>query len=666
MNNLAYDGNAKKAQPVVRRIIRRVPVKPAIAPQAENSEIPRPSIPSSPIRVQPQNHTFTGNDDDMLAFSIITKILLPKDRVEFMNVLFQKLLLGKISFTTLSLHVSKHLELCPMLLNIWQNIINRNMNTKYPVFLKIKDVITFFRKNNLPNATIYNFIANLAAAKQNSQPNLGILENIITKYYILEDNGQLEQLMQMALDLLKLLPKAYRTPPTYPDQIEVKQAQTPTNSLQPIQKEISIKEMFETRYYPPQFTIQKRYQDISTFILKNGKEHSTHRHVSAKDTTFTPSHHQHLIPLLDKQPCFFLNYFTKSLATGHEGGSRHSPDKHQEMAITVTRDIHDVLEQPEIHEHNIDSIFYFDESMNYAGYIARVAGLSTFNESTWEKIEPMLQSKNVRKYLSNYFRKRLEFFEDLHQKSEYFCKVFLTTRPINPFLITLKKPQTYDGFNFLYFPNDDDVPMFAWSILGGYTSQRFPYTSFFFKQILPVLSDSQSYLHFIGPSSLIMVLYYYSKLCQCIAPLLNQNPSGFETYESVFEIARDQVNAKFPSTENNNRFLTKVIKSIIKNGTIVDDLSFEIYKFYGQQSTYVANIAPILSLFNSACHCLISEPRWNEIFQLMSTLGTAHDEVTLNSRFPLYSEKMKLPSKPKLYVIRTNQSKIVQVSNFEY
>ncbi|OHS99608.1 hypothetical protein TRFO_33901 [Tritrichomonas foetus] len=696
MLNSGQDGQSKKPQPVVRRIIpKKTSVPQKIQSPSANPNMPNqnPNIssatPNAPQITQntssfqktpdqpqiPPNSTFQsssmaeritplnapGNvsnlpatsyastsvhhsqqslkEDDIFAFSLLAKILLPKDRIEKMNILFTKLLLSKISFVTVSRHISQHLEICPILLNIWQNIINRNVTVNDPLLSKINDIIVWFRHRNASNAIIVNFVASVSNAKKYSMPYLVLFENIVTKFDVLGDNFHLSQIMQMALDLLKLLP----------------QSKHPLrSSIQPVRSTTSFSEVLQTDFLPPQFTIEKQYNDMSTFMMRNGKikEHSAHRHVSARDTTFTPSHHQHTTPILDKQPCFFLNYFTKSLATGHEGGSRNHGDKHQEIPLPTTRDIHEVLELPEDVEHSIDSILYFHQSTNYIGHIARVAGLTTYDENTWKSIEPMLTSEGVRKHVSEQFRKRLSLFKNAHREAEYQCEVFLSTRPINEFLRSLRKPISYDGFTFPYYDLASEVTLFASSVFGSYNSQRYPHVNFFFRQILPLLPDANSHMLLIGPTSLVMVLFYFSKLCESLIPLLSQVPSDFESYEAAYEIASDDVNTRYPSGQPNRKFLIKTLKSIIKNGTIIDDLSYSVYKQYHIKSVYVSHIAPILGFFNSACHCLISEPRWNEMYQLISLFGIADDEAAIEARFPLYADKMRLPSQEAMHVIR--------------
>lgn len=669
MLNSGHQGGSKPQPPVVRHVLTRKienspkqiqtrqvvqciqlptnPTQPVTHVSIQNQQIPQQTTQNQHLENnlmnRPLNQQNQLSNDEIMIFNFMVKLLLPKDRLEKINLLFQKLLLGKLSFITISKSISNHLEICPVLLKVWENILNRNMNISNPIYIKLSEIIAYFRINNLSTAVLCNYIATISSAKQHSTPSIYLIEKLISNFGVFDKLNVHSKILQYSLDLLHLLPKP-------PHQLR--------STIDAPQNKPTFSEVLTEPYKEKPFSIYPRYNDLSTFMMRNSKvkEHSTHRHVSARDTTYTPSHHQHQIPIIEEQPCFFLNYFTKSLHSGHEGGSRGHDNRHTEIPIPTTRDIHDVLEQPEICEHEIDAILSFGPETNYIGHIAAVACKTVYDDQTWNTIINYLKSPGARKYVSNQCRKRLLQIENAHREACTLCDIFLSTRPINKFLNSLRIPETIEGFSFLYFNTSLEVSEYSKSVFKLYTFNRYPDLPFFFRNFYPFLSGEDMYMQIIFPKSGVMALYYYGLLCESLEPLLSREASSFDTYEACFDIACEEVHEKFPDGESAlpHRFLSSVLQSITKNGTVLDDVSYDVYKHFGIKSTCVAKIASILSHLNAACHSLSAEPHWNEMKKMAQMLGTAKDQQTLDARFLLYSEKMKFPSCEHMYIMKNN------------
>lgn len=673
MLNSGQSGNPKPPAPVRRVLTRKIEKSPKPTPPRQviqNVQMPQNVNQSQPISQFPHqniqnqqqipqnqqseqillnrrpNQLSQQTNDDILTFSLMAKLLLPKDRLEKINSLFQKLLLGKLSFITISKHISSLLEICPVLLKTWEVLLNRNVCINHPIYTKLSEIVSYFKSNNLSTAVLCNYVSAIASAKQHSTPSIYLFEQLISNFDAFSKLQRSSVVLQYSLDLLRLLPK-----PVHPLRSTLEQPKNkPTFS-----------EVLTEPYKEKPFSIYPRYTDISTFMMRNSKtkEHTTHRHVSARDTTYTPSHHQHTIPILDEQPCFFLNYLTKSLHSGHEGGSRGHDNRHTEIPIPITRDIHDVLEQPEIREHERDAIMAFGPDTNFIGHIVSVAGQTVYDEKTWNSIIKMLKSPSVRKHVSTLCHKRLPLIENAHREACTLCDIFLSTRPINKFLNSLRVPKQIEGMTFTYFNTSLEVSKYSKSVFNLYTtgpSQRYPYLTFFFRNFFSFLGGEGMHMLLIFPKSGVMALKYYSMLCEALEPLLSKSASSFVTYEASFDLACEEVQEKYPDGESAlpHRFLSRVLKSITKNGTIVDDLSFDVYKHFGVKSTHVAKIASILSHFNAACHCLSAEPHWDEMKKMAQMFGTARDEQTLEARFLIYSEKMKFHSCEHMYIMKSS------------
>ena len=639
LNALLNSGSAGKAVPApgVRRVLRHVVEGPTKPVKVD------PEVSNLPVRTNiPQGGVSHLNEEDTLAFSIVSKILLPKNRIERISILFQKLLLGKLSFPTVAKNISTILEICPTVHRIWQLVSNRQSAVNDPLFMKVSEIIRWFRSRGQPDSLLFSFVGYIATVRQHSVSPIKVCEELIKKRELMGNSVDSNRLIHFAVELLYLLPRAKH----------------PMKRCYQVPENRPVLASFLSREFAPgPFTINKRYPDVSTFLMKNGKikEHTGHRHASSRDTIFTPSHHQHLIPIGDGPYSVFLNFITKSLATGHEGGSRGHGSQHQEIQLPETRDIHDVLEQSEVVEHYVEAITRFDRDTNYVGHVVRTAGKSAYDKDTWDQIEPMLASEDVRGFVSDRCKGQLRRLEDAHRTARHVCEVFLETRPINAFLLQLRCPDFQQEVMFTCYLRDSDVAQYSKTVFTLYTSQRYPYIPFFFRNIMQLLPGADESMQVIGPMSLAVAFFYYSKLCQSIEPLLSGNGVECETYEAVFDVACEKVQQMFPDGESalRHRFLSDVLKSVTKNGLILDDLAYDVLDHFGRKAHCVAEIAPILARLNSACACLAKDHHWHLQYEMAKLFGLCSDqpEERFRSRFSLYHGRVAHVSGGKLFVI---------------
>lgn len=639
--------------------VRRVMVR-KVANVTKEAPKAKPEPPPQQIISKPFNQL---KNEDILAFSIITKILLPKYRVEKINLLFRKLIEGKISFPTLSRNVSTHLEICPPLVKMWQVIASRESPSSNPLLYKLREVISWFQLIQASTSTIFLFISFLCDVKKQSLPTISVLKLILDNFDVLNQNrNSSARLLQLAVELLELLPK-----PKVP-QLEIFLPQSP--EIAPIQ-------LFSPEIMKKPFYVIKQYSDVSTFLMRNGKikDHVVHRHVSARDTAFTPSHHQHIIPIPhDGVANLYLNFYTKSLATGHEGGNRNHSQAHTDLPLPVIRDIHDVLEQPELVEHQTDAILSFNMNSQYCGHIIRTAGTSTYDEASWDQIESLLVSPEVREYVISKCQTRLPRLEEAHRDAFHLCHVFLDTRPINAYFHELLLP-TNDSmfpFSFKHFDIESNVVQYCTDILREYTSPRFVGIQTFFRYVFPLIEiDSTSAMQLIAPMPFVACLFYFSKLCESIEPLLSRDPADYESIDAVYDIASEEIQKKFPDGESAvpYQFLTKTIKSICKNGLIIDSMAHDVERYFRSKSILISHIAPVLTKLNSACSSLFTDPHWEkyrDLAVLFSKAPTDEAEAVFASRSWLYLNSLQFNSQSSQYMIKTspdNSQLIVTLMN---
>lgn len=716
LNSFLNNETTNNAKPPVSHVFRRKvcqqpkeEVKPQESPNNTAENTTHPTIQILPKIKSEYKQEPTKRDEETLLFSIISKIYLPKEISAKIDFLFMKLLQCKISFPTLSSSIYELVSKYPKALTIWNIFLGRNDEIQDPLTLKVREVIKWFIQNEYSSVYCIHFMKFLVDAKQQNLSSIELFDEILNNESFMYPTQAIKSLFSFALDL-------------YPD--------IPTSHYHQVntqdEKQKSIPEILGYVPFSHLFTIPKRLPDSTSMNKKpshpdqnlNGKQPlndstnghgntsvnqqlqstssgSHFRHSAPPPKLYTPSHNKHLIPFPSSGLALLFNFLTKSAQVGQEGGSHPHPHYHIDVP-PPTRDIHELLESMEVLEHAIDEIEGFDENCQTYNYVVFGAGKYIYSNH-WSEIERFLPSFNVRKFIIKRCHEFLGQISNELLEAQHFSRQFLETQPTNSFICSLNPPQLDSPFTFPFPFYETNISSYLKMLILSQQPDKNKYTSllWFTKEVLPrfqVLdllpeeSIKQTVVEFYGPKSLVCAIWYFSLLCEELAPVYNQDPIQLETWNSVLNNVTETIITKFsidtysseyhPTTAFDRHLnishlihgqpnygypkgfkkpLTKILKSIITNRTIMDEKAEKVIKHFGNLSQNISHFLPIFSRFNRSASMYRNDPHRNELIRLAEMFGHAKGENAineLNEMRTLYRTIIDYPSREQFFLFK--------------
>ena len=715
VNSFLNSGKPKivAAKPATTRVVRRVVVnqldeqrnvrKITTIPTQTNQNLqtqPNQNLPAPTPKVVKKEPNLKS-EEDILTFSIIAKMYLPKEQIERCNLLFSKLLQCKISFQTLSSGIYQCSAKHPAVLKLWDVLINRNVQVDEPLVLKVQEIVHWFLQNNLQPILCIHFFKFLTDAKKNgfSKNRLfsAILNSESSSAYPI---NSLAEILKFALIVYPLLPgtnnfstyskkqcKGYNIgivdalgfhkrnekffiPSRIPDVVStskkiIKQPNVSNNSVgNP--PNLDGHEGYGITGNTGRINLFVRESNSNSNNPENnahgpgnpGKHHRQHHPPPKK---YTPSHNKNIIPMSNTSTAFLFNFLTKSVQTGQEGGS-HNPTYYHVEAPPPTRDLHELLESMEVLEHAIDEIEGFDSDATVYNFVIHSA-IKYIYGNYWYEIENCLTNKQIRDYLIDRCHSFLEQISDDLLEAQHFSRGYLETQPTNAFIQDLSPPTMKSPLRIQFNFYETNLSNYIKNLILSYPSDKYKYTSlsWFVRKVLPrfQVNSNEHKVAIFGPKSLACALWYFSLLCRTLEPLFSFDALPSQSYDYVLDNAVESVSMKY-SLENEKplprKHLTRILKSIITNRTIIDEMADEVVKHFGMLSQNIANFYPIFSRLNRAAMWLRFDPHRKTIWKCADMFGIAkgvNAEQELASKRQLYKKIVtSFPSKEKMYLIK--------------
>jgi hypothetical protein len=517
-----------------------------------------------------------------------------------MDLLFKKLLESKVSFQTVSMSISRIVEHYPPVLQCWSAVLDRCIVRPFPLVARIREIVQWFASNGPCPYACLDFIKFLSEAKQTGVSKIGLFARILSVEGSNSPARQTARLLKFAINILPLLPASARQTLTFPP------GNPPTF--------LSIIGLEAPR---DNFVLPARVFDISAALQKRWRFRQPLR-TKALPVKYTVSHNQSFIDIAHGGTAFVFNFMTKSTPVGHEGGP-HAPHYHAD-APPPTRDIHDLLERLEVLEHDHDAIMGFDEDTCYLSSHVDRAGRCVYGEAMWADLQPLLVDADCRRQVIARCRAALGRLEQEHFSGTQFVRQYLETQPTNAYMQSLVPPDFASG-DFAFAATETDESRYMKGLITENTTavHKNKDVVWFIQQVLPQFQVGLD-ANVLAPKSLVCALWYFGLLCDVVCV---KDSVAAMSWDAVLDGASDTVAEAFPPGQGRlpRRMLTKALKSIITNRTIVDENADEIGKHLGLLASDVAHFYPIYAQLNRACTWLRADPHLPAILRCARLFG---------------------------------------------
>lgn len=632
---------------------------PTVVKHLVQHKLANPLTPQQNHPLQPMNENY------YLLFAILCRIILPKSSADSIALLFQKLALGKASFATVSQKIYHKIrpfhDTCNDLVNIWDSLNSKHSSPLTPLGQLILEIIQWFSAHNNPIFNAIEFISYIVSAKSHGASNIQILIHLINLPIVNSSNTA--TILSFTIKLIPLIPVSplstiYNfTRSQFGDNLN--SAKQFTMNHRSIGLEIS--STLGLLDFQKPFSIKKRFSDISSFTPQS-RDQAIARRSEVKIQGPTPSYIDYQTELVEGKYAFYTNSIAKSRRSGREGGS-HGPS-HIQIAVPQTVNVHEQLERPENIEHQMDAILSFTPDFNQMKHSIRMAGIGRYGESTWEhQIEQHLENPEIRKYISSKVREGLDELEIHHEMEVHNCNVFLATRSTNAYIQSLHPVKLDIKRTFSYVGANNIVTHTLKEMILKENLSRFPsFTAFFGSLFAFIESNIGHEIKIITSQPAVHALLSFSNTCKLLVDIVNVDSiNKLDTFDSVLDAAfLEIVNNEQPESLSLDKVshgydpfgpvLTPILKSIIKNRTILDDMAFEIEKHYGRRSILLANLVASLGDLNSISTALKIDPMWPKLQKGMWIFGAQNDEL----KWRMYQSCFQYETNRPLFILSIN------------
>lgn len=630
LNIAVNNTESKPAQPtVIKHVTKKIVVQRPVVTVQKKPEI----IHHTPTVIKaPKPQVSVDNSvkkEDVLTFAIIAKMLLNKSNVVEMNKLFTKLLKNQISPQILSIKIPAIVEKIPEVGQIWKKVTDRapqSLNQAGDLVQKIGVIIDWFMRNERPDCNIDNYFNFIISAHKKSDPWVHIFSTILKQQQSVTSTKNISELMGFTKELLNIIP-------------------THINRKQVAINLYSISEFLGIDEPDKAFDFSNKIpKTIPLAPTKNVQPQPIPtRHTLASSRRCSPSHLNLKSPLAEGTNLFLFNHQTKLYPVSVELGGRYIPPPPPSNSIVV-KDLFQLLEDIEVCENKTDRIYSFSDINPYAAIYMRISGRECY-ENRWVEIEPHLNIPQVRDIVRKTCISRIPKYEVDRQTAIKNAEIYLTTRPTNAFLDSILKVDMPDEFPF---PNDDDtISHYLSHLLVSYSHPKIiQQIRWIFNVVVPLLL-APGHIDFVHSRIFAYLLWLYSRLCEEIRPLFNATSLEMNTFESVLDLACDEIYSQFTTagTEYHlHKALTDSLRSILQNRIVIDEIAVDSMKHFGNLAEHIAHFYPIIEKMTLVANILMNDYHMKLLTvaaQKFANYPEDFKEEQFLSRKPFYSNTIK-------------------------
>jgi hypothetical protein len=582
---------------------------------------PPPDAPTRPALNRPAGHDVaveTRRTEDALTFSVIAKILLPKNSVDRIDLLFKKLIGGTTTFQTLSKIICDIVQDYPAVLHCWSTILGRASPRPSPLVTHTSEVIRWFTSNGYSPLACMNFFRFLIEVRQSNLSKISTFTRILHLHN--QSATAIASLMRFASDILPLFPPSARPP-----------CETSLAAPMPFLP------LFEPPSDPSQFEMPSPIVNLSAALRRALRARGPQARPTKNLPKLTPSHCEFFIPIPKRASACLFNFMTTSAPRGSETGS-HTVYRHQD-APPPPRDLHGELELLEVLDHDWNAIVGFSEHSRQYNAGVRRAGVVLYGDADWAQIEKCLDVPEIRKTVIARGRAALPTLASDIWDGTSFLMQYVMTQPTNAFLLELLPPPIEAEFRFEFPIGLTREADYLNGLITTNTTalHRNPNVIWFIEAVLPIFGRN---LTVFGPKTLAYALGYYARLVKTVFALLEPDLQEAASWDAVLDSAYDRAREKFVLDKRkiSRKTLSKILKSIITNRTVLDENADEFAKSLGRLTHCIAEFYPVYAQLNRACTWLRMDPHADFLLKLAVKFGGKPELL------PLYRKLITFPA----------------------
>ncbi|EAY17094.1 hypothetical protein TVAG_303130 [Trichomonas vaginalis G3] len=645
-------GAKPQEKPKTITVVRRIVAQPieSIKPPSQQVSVTvirkfAPPPPAEPVSKPPptppkEQASYPSKLSDILAFCILSKILLTKNEIEKLNGIFSKLIIHSTPAQILTMKVNQIVDKTEVLRKIWQIIINKESSVVDDLYSQTKALINVFLSNNIPEDVIINHFSYIMLSIKPRFSFVHIFSAIVQNQSINIKATDLSKILSLTKGIIKLL----RTHKFNSD----------TSSID----KLSFAELIQIDEPENPFDLLKK-DDSMIPVVKASKPYTPKPKLNIYQMKhFSPSYVPFKININANENPIILNHLTKMFPVSVDIQGRYKPPPDKIIPVQFT-DFFQILESIEVVENKTERVFAFSDNNPFISYAIGTAGRDNYG-NLWSDIYPHISNDKVRKIVINRCRKNLSNYQSEHCEVVKTAESVFITRPINEFLKSILLSNMPNEFEFPFVENE--VSMYIEHIIATSANHKIQSLVWFLNEVLSFIQMPNPIV-FIHTTMFAGVLWLFSKLCSEIKAIFDATAIEMNTFDAVIDKAFDEIQSKsfpIPDIFSMHKPLTEILKSIVQFKLVSDEMRNEAIKHYGKIAIHISHFYPIIEKMNLICHFLRTDPHMKKLNLLMTNLGMYSNDDTkkdgyLDSRMALYRAAVKNISLYKLINIKLDR-----------
>lgn len=470
-----------------------------------------------------ERHGKNFKDDkvkNLMTFTLMCKIYLPKPNIAKMNFIFQDILLQKITPAQASQSVLELIKICPCLVHIWQLILDRQSVSDIIIFNEIKNFVGKFLEANASIAEIFSFINIIVHAAHEQITNCEFLCRLLQFQKTLRMPMKGGLVLDIGSRLFRLIPKRneFAERPLYP--IDT----------------ITEKDLYKLEF-PEEIPRKHTLHPIKPDDEKDNDNDETDE---SKDT-IGPSYELIDVPLDNGAVALIVNNYTHSFSSGSEGDDSSFSSDRETFICQLRYHMFDVFETLVKADNHLNACYSCGA---IPGILRRTLLLDLYGEhwmTFYKEIRENDKSPDfIRERATNSL---LKFIDCKYKTSQYVDNLMhhFPTLDFSSYAIysEIQEPVTIEFHDIGKITNTIFTKIVS--------SAHLKPILWFLNKIIPLFmaSSKEESISIIGTDALANSLVYYAKISTSIRKLFIEPREGENLPSGVIYEAIHMVEAKF-------------------------------------------------------------------------------------------------------------------------
>lgn len=557
-------------------------------------------------------------EPNLIAFALMCKIYLPRPNIIELNYIFQDILYRNITPSQASAKVMNIISICPLLLQVWQLVLDRQTVPDCIQFTEIVDIVIAFQAKGAGFSDIFNFFLVIIQAVHSQVTNSEILCRLLKYFSNLKFPITAEEVLQHGLTLIPLIPRM--------EEIDDKELPLPP-------KQLSEKDIYQIEFPP-------KNRNIATFrpivVDENNKDKE-----ATKREKVGPSYEILKIDIDSGCLSLLFNDYCHSYSTGSEGDNYTQYSERETFLQQLRYHMFNTFESLVISDQHLYSCYSFGK---IPGILFRGILSDLYGDPVWKEVFLKLRNQPIPDFIQERAQNALLEFTAHKFNTSFRVDLLMNHYPVFDLAPYQIFSELSKSVTIPFCDNNGNITSAVLTKIA--TSGHMRTISWFLNMILPLfmVTSSDEAISIIGTDALANALFYYGKISKCIDNIFNDSIEKENVPSAVVYRASHFVEKVHmaPSQTTLCEYVAHFANNFTKGTQNYEDMIDSAQYHFGSKTKSFLELMMALTRLSAIASRVEITHIFESIKKLSNIFGRArgnHAAERLKARFPFYKTK---------------------------